>query len=218
MSIERQFIGWNGSLAELTAKAILAVGKPVEGMKAIDLSAHRVIVPSQFAGRLIREQLAIQSTHGVLLPKIETPESFLNWGDRNLEIANSEDSLLAWIEVLTDESFDREDYPNLFPDTKNQKVKFDFHSAKTFAQQLIRLRDQLGGSRIAHNFKKVADVCEEEPERWEDLAKLEDQYLAVLEKMEKGDHNQIRTSLATGDGMPEGVDAVWLVSLLDPQP
>lgn len=218
MSIERQFIGWNGSLAELTAKAILAVGKPVEGMKAIDLSAHRVIVPSQFAGRLIREQLAIQSPNGVLLPKIETPESFLNWGDRNLEIANSEDSLLAWIEVLTDESFDREDYPNLFPDTKNQKVKFDFHSAKTFAQQLIRLRDQLGGSRIAHNFKKVADVCEEEPERWEDLAKLEDQYLAVLEKMGKGDHNQIRTSLATGDGMPEGVDAVWLVSLLDPQP
>ena len=218
MSIERQFIGWNGSLAELTAKAILAVGKPVEGMKAIDLSAHRVIVPSQFAGRLIREQLAIQSPHGVLLPKIETPESFLNWGDRNLEIANSEDSLLAWIEVLTAESFDREDYPHLFPDTKNQKVKFDFHSARTFAQQLIRLRDQLGGSRIAHNFKKVSDVCEEEPERWEDLAKLEDQYLAFLEKMGKGDHNQIRTSLATGDGMPEGVDTVWLVSLLDPQP
>jgi len=218
MSIERQFIGWNGSLAELTAKAILAVGKPVPGMKAIDLSSHRVIVPSQFAGRLIREQLAIQSPHGVLLPKIETPESFLNWGDRNLEIANSEDSLLAWIEVLTDEAFDREDYPNLFPDTKNQKVKFDFHSAQTFAQQLIRLRDQLGGSRIAHNFKKVAEICEEEPERWEDLAKLENEYLGTLTKIGKGDHNHIRTSLATGDGMPEGVDTVWLVSLLDPQP
>lgn len=218
MSIERHFIGWNGSLAELTAKTILAAASPAPGMRAIDLSSHRVIVPSQFAGRLIREQLAIQSPHGVLLPKIETPESFLNWGDRNLEIANSEDSLLAWIEVLIDESFNREDYPRLFPDTKNQKVKFDFHSARTFAQQLIRLRDQLGGSRVAHNFKKVADVCKEEPERWEDLAKLEDQYLAVLEKMGKGDHNQIRTSLAIGDGMPEGVDTVWLVSLLDPQP
>ena len=78
MSIERHFIGWNGSLAELTAKAILAGAAPAPGMKAIDLSSHRVIVPSQFAGRLIREQLAIQSPHGVLLPKIETPESFLN--------------------------------------------------------------------------------------------------------------------------------------------
>ncbi|NBY42182.1 MAG: hypothetical protein EBQ49_02565, partial [Verrucomicrobia bacterium] len=191
---------------------------PVPGMKAIDLSSHRVIVPSQFAGRLIREQLAIQSPHGVLLPKIETPESFLNWGDRNLEIANSEDSLLAWIEVLTDESFNREDYPYLFPDTENQKVKFDFQSARTFAQQLIRLRDQLGGSRVAHDFKKVADVCKEEPDRWDNLAKLEDQYLAILKKMGKGDHNQIRTSLATGNGMPEGVETVWLVSVLDPQP
>ena len=218
MSIERHFIGWNGSLAELTAKAILAGAAPAPGMKAIDLSSHRVIVPSQFAGRLIREQLAIQSPHGVLLPKIETPESFLNWGDRNLDIANSEDCLLAWIEVLTDPSFKRKDYKKLFPDTETKEIKFDFQSARTFAQQLIRLRDQLGGSRIAHNFKKVADVCEEEPERWENLAKLEDQYLAVLKRMGKGDHNQIRTSLATGDGMPEGVDTVWLVSLLDPQP
>lgn len=217
MSIERQFIGWNGSLAELTAKAILAVGKPVEGMKAIDLSAHRVIVPSQFAGRLIREQLAIQSPNGVLLPKIETPESFLNWGDRNLEIANSEDSLLAWIEVLMSIDFNKNEYLSLFPERENNET-FDFSAAQTFAQQLIKLRDQLGGSGIAHNFKKVIDICEEEPERWEDLAKIEDQYLAVLEKMGKGDHNQIRTSLATGDGMPEGVDTVWLVSLLDPQP
>ncbi len=222
MSIERHFIGWNGSLAELTAKAILAGAAPAPGMRAIDLSAHRVIVPSQFAGRLIREQLAIQSPHGVLLPKIETPESFLNWGDRNLDIANNEDCLLAWIQVLTEESFDWEDYPNLFPDTKNRKVKFDFHSAQTFAQQLIRLRDQLGGSSIAHNFRSVikiiVEIRPEEENRWNNLAELEDQYLAVLKKMGKGDHNQIRTSLATGDGMPEGVDTVWLVSLLDPQP
>jgi ATP-dependent helicase/nuclease subunit B len=220
MSLERQFIGWNGNLAELTAQSILAKGKPGQGMKAIDLSAHRVIVPSQFAGRLIREQLAIQSPHGVLLPKIETPESFLNWGDRNLEIATSENCLLAWIEVLTNEDFSREHYPHLFPSIKreNQNQNFDFQSAQTFAQQLIKLRDQLGGSRIAHNFKKVAEVCKEEPERWEDLAKLEEKYLEILEKNSQRDHNEVRTSLATGDGMPEGVETVWLVALLDPQP
>ena len=217
MSIERHFIGWNGSLAELTAKTILAAASPAPGMKAIDLSAHRVIVPSQFAGRLIREQLAIHSPHGVLLPKIETPESFLNWGDRNLEIANSENCLLAWIEVLMSIDFNKNEYLSLFPERENNET-FDFSAAQTFAQQLIKLRDQLGGSGIAHNFKKVIDICEEEPERWKDLAKLEDKYLAVLKRMGKGDHNQIRTLLATGDDMPEGVKTVWLAAVLDPQP
>ena len=222
MSIERHFIGWNGSLAELTAKTILAAASPAPGMRAIDLSSHRVIVPSQFAGRLIREQLAIQSPYGVLLPKIETPESFLNWGDRNLDIANSEDSLLAWVEVLRDKSFKRKDYKDLFPDTENKEVEFDFQSARTFAEQLIRLRDQLGGSSVAHDFrsviKTIIKIRPEEENRWNDLANLEDKYLAVLKRMGKGDHNQVRTSLATGDGMPGGVDTVWLVSLLDPQP
>ncbi len=217
MSIERHFIGWNGSLAELTAKAILAGAAPAPGMKAIDLSSHRVIVPSQFAGRLIREQLAIQFPHGVLLPKIETPESFLNWGDRNLEIANSENCLLAWIEVLMSLDFSDDEYLSLFPERKNNE-SFDFSAAQTFAQQLIKLRDQLGGSRVAHNFRKVIDICKEEPERWKDLAKLEDKYLAVLKRMGKGDHNQVRTSLATGDDMPEGVKTVWLAAVLDPQP
>lgn len=218
MSVTKEYIGWSESLAARAAGVILSRGKSqrVPGGEAIDLTNHRIIVPSQFAGRLIREQLAIQSTHGVLLPKIETPESFLNWGDRNIEIASKETCLLAWIQVLTSENFNRADYPHLFPFEIDRG--FDFASAQSFAQQLINLRDQCGGSRIAHDFKKVAEICQEESGRWENLAQLESQYLQRLKQMGKADHNQIRTSLATGDGMPEGVKTVWLVGLLDPQP
>ena len=218
MSVTKEYIGWSESLAPGVAKAILEVTKDqkIPSGRAIDLTNHRIIVPSQFAGRLIREQLAIQSTHGVLLPKIETPESFLNWGDRNIEIASKETCLLAWIQVLMSEDFNRSDYPHLFPIESNRA--FDFSSAQSFAQQLMDLRDQCGGSRIAHDFKKVAEICQEEPERWENLAQLESRYLDILQQMGKADHNQLRTSLATGKGMPEGVKTVWLVGLLDPQP
>jgi ATP-dependent helicase/nuclease subunit B len=218
MSVTKEYIGWSESLAPSVAQAILEATKDqkIPGGRAIDLSKHRIIVPSQFAGRLIREQLAMQSSHGVLLPSIETPESFLNWGDRNIEIANKETCLLAWIQVLQSPTFNRSDFPHLFP-VKTDRG-FDFQGAQSFAQQLIELRDQLGGSRIAHSFQQVAEIIKEESERWDDLAQLEAQYLAVLDQMGKGDHNRVRTALATGDGMPEGVETVWLVGLLDPQP
>ena len=218
MPVTKEYIGWSESLAPGVAQAILEATKDqkIPGGRAIDLSKHRIIVPSQFAGRLIREQLAMQSSNGVLLPSIETPESFLNWGDRNIEIANKETCLLAWIQVLQSPNFERDNYPHLFP-VKTDRG-FDFQGAQSFAHQLMELRDQLGGSRIAHSFQEVAQIIKEEAERWSDLAELETQYLAVLEQMGKGDHNRVRTALATGDGMPEGVETVWLVGLLDPQP
>ncbi|NBV38601.1 MAG: PD-(D/E)XK nuclease family protein [Verrucomicrobia bacterium] len=218
MPVSKVYIGWSESFAPRVAQEILAVTKndKIPSGQSIDLSKHRIIVPSQFAGRLIREQLAIQSPHGILLPKIETPESFLNWGDRNLEIATQETCLLAWMQILMSENFNRTDYPHLFPVETDRG--FDFSSAQVFAQQLMNLRDQLGGSRIAHNFKKVSEICQEEPQRWEDLARLEFQYLTLLNRMGKADHNQLRTTLATSDDMPEGVETVWLVGLLDPQP
>jgi len=215
MSIERQFIGWSGSLAELTAKAILAVGKPVPGMKAIDLSSHRVIVPSQFAGRLIREQLAIQSSHGVLLPKIETPESFLNWGETNTITATPTDALLTWIEVL--EKTDRSCLRNLFPGSVGGR--FDFNHAKRFATVLCELRDELGGSSKINDFAGVAKLQDNlEPLRWADLAELEKDYRKLLSERGLKDHNDLRVELANGTGKPEGVTDIWLACITEPQP
>ena len=73
-----QFIEWSKPLAQAVASSLLTdtSGAP------IDLGSHRVIVPSSFASRLIQEHLAKQAPNGVLLPEFQTPDKFLNWGDR----------------------------------------------------------------------------------------------------------------------------------------
>lgn len=225
---------------------------------AIDLGSHRVIVPSSFASRLIVEELAkltcgpgqqeeAQRTggseaqggkrgaigvSGVLLPVFQTPDKFLNWGDRAEEaqrlggseaqitakgpVAAKETCLLAWVEVLMSPDFSRTDFPALFP--VNSSPAFTFEEARKFAGQLMEIRDQLGASRDGHDFGAVAKVVATNPERWQDLHRLEQAYLTVLQRLKLRDHNQVRTGLAKGEGMPEGVTDVWLVGLLDPQP
>jgi hypothetical protein len=210
----------------------------------IDLGAHRVIVPSSFASRLIQEELAkiasgqagqltsgqgnelearrpkgsVAETapSGILLPEFQTPDKFLNWGDNNLDVATKEACLLAWIEVLTSPAFDRSIFPDLFPAESTSGFTFD--EALKFAIQLMQIRDQLGGSAKVHGFASVAATLGETSGRWHDLAALESAYLDVLSRSGKEDHNKVRADLATGTDLPENVTDVWLVGLLDPQP
>ena len=223
-----QFIGWSKPLAESVASNLL------EGQAGglIDLGTHRVIVPSSFASRLTQEHLAKQAPNGILLPEFQTPDKFLNWGDRTEEaqrlggseaqdkprgpVASKETCLLAWVEVLTSPHFSRTDFPALFP--VESTPDFTFEEAKKFAEQLMQLRDQLGASRDGHDFAAIAAVVETNPERWNNLHRLELVYLNVLNRLGQRDHNQVRAELAKGDGMPEGVTDVWLVGLLEPQP
>ena len=229
-----QFIGWSKPLAEGVAHALVKEAGRLRGPEAlkdmpIDLGSHRVIVPSSFASRLIQEHLAkLSSGHvgtgtrghgehsGLLLPEFQTPDKFLNWGDAHVNVASKETCLLAWVEVLTSTHFSRTDFPALFP--VESTPDFTFEEAKKFAEQLMQLRDQLGASRDGHDFAAVAAVVETNPERWNNLHRLELAYLKVLKRLGQRDHNQVRTELAKGDGMPEGVTDVWLVGLLEPQP
>ncbi len=174
----------------------------------------------------------LASGQGVLLPEFQTPDKFLNWGDHAEKaqklggpeaqtkdrgpVASKETCLLAWVEVLTGSGFRRKDYPALFP--AESTPDFTFEEAKKFAEQLMLLRDQLGASRTGHDFGAVAAVVDANPERWHDLQRLELAYLRVLEGLGLRDHNRVRTELAIGDGMPDGVTDVWLVGLLEPQP
>ena len=206
------YTGWSKPLAAAVASSLLEgrSGMPV------DMGSHRVIVPSSFASRLIQEQMAKQAPNGILLPEFQTPDKFLNWGDSHVNVASKETCLLAWVEVLTSPHFSRTDFPALFP--AESMPSFTFEEAKKFAEQLMQLRDQLGASRDGHDFAAVAAVVETNPDRWNNLHRLELAYLNVLNRLGQRDHNQVRTELAKGDGMPEGVTDVWLVGLLEPQP
>jgi hypothetical protein len=104
-----------------------------------------------------------------MLPRIETPEQFLNWGDAQLEVAGGSDELLAWVKVLTGTS--RSTLKALFPAASEDMPTdgvFTFEEAKKFGSQLLELRNQLGGA--GHSFGTVKS--DREPARWTQLAAL----------------------------------------------
>ena len=220
MSVSQHFLAsWHESLAVAVSRTLLAEARKaqVPGLP-LDLGSHRVIIPSQFAARLIREQLALQTQAddgGVLLPTFQTPTEFLNWGDDDAQAASSTDALLAWITVL--EATDRAELPTLLPGA--EPGYFTFKEAKRLAQTLYALRDELGGSATGHDFTTVATLPDNpEPQRWQDLAKLEVGYRSALQSRGRKDHNDLRTALAKGTGKPEGVTHLWLACLPEPQP
>lgn len=209
------FLPWEQPLAEGIAELLL---REATAGAALDLSNHLVIVPSQFASRLLTEKLAeTAGARGVFLPRITTPSRFLNWGDAQHSVASEEHSLLTWVKILT--SIDRADFPALF--AGGQTGPFRYEAALDFARELIQLRDELAGSREGLNFAEMAQKAvrlNAEPDRWSDLSKLEDLYDAELKSAGKTDHNTLRRELALGDGHPEGIRVIWLAGVLAPQP
>ena len=209
------FLPWEQPLAEGVAKIL--IDQATEGA-ARDLSEHMVIVPSQFASRLLTEKLAeVAGERGVFLPRITTPSRFLNWGDEQHCVASEEHALLTWVKILT--SIDRSSYPCLF--AGGQTGPFEYEAALDFARELIELRDELAGSYDGLNFELMAEkakILNTEPERWADLSQLEDIYEDELKKTGKLDHNSLRKRLAKGTGHPNGIRFIWVAGVLAPQP
>ncbi len=209
------FLPWEQPLAEGIAELLL---RDATAGAALDLSDHLVIVPSQFASRLLTEKLAeTAGARGVFLPRITTPSRFLNWGDEQHSVASEEHALLTWVKILT--SIDRSEFPALF--AGGQTGPFRYEAALEFARELIQLRDELAGSQEGLNFAQMAQKAvglNAEPDRWSDLSKLEDLYADELKSAGKTDHNTLRKELALGDGHPEGIRVIWLAGVLAAQP
>ncbi len=217
----RVFCGWRGPIAdEAAAKLVELLASQGQWRKGqvIDLEKHLLLVPTKLAARLLSESLAklamFQAESGLMLPRIETPEQFLNWGDSQLEVAGGADELMAWIKVLTATS--RRTLKALFPaasDDMPMDGNFTFEEAKKFGEQLNELRNQLGAA--GHSFGTVKS--DREPARWTQLADLEQQYLKNLEALGLTDHNHLRAKLAKDkEGGPEGIDHIWVIGIPDP--
>jgi len=220
---ETIFLGWRTTMAQGVAQAILTHARkasPALPGLPLDLGAHRVLVPSQFAARLIREELAKAETAGVLLPKIETPENFLNWGDRDAGVATKEACLLTWMEVLTGPACDPSKLDELFPANNGAFPGFTARTSQPFAEKLMQLRDSLGGAEKPLNFLSISEtkLSGDDPLRWAQLHVLEKDYLQRLEDKGLKDHNAVRADLASKSYLPDDVKHVWLAGLIDPQP
>ena len=220
---ETIYLGWQTPMGQGVAQALLRkvrAESPAQPGLPLDLGSHRVLVPSQFAARLIREELAKAEASGVLLPKIETPETFLNWGDRDAGVATKEACLLTWMEVLTGPACNPLELDELFPENNGPFPGFTAKTAQPFAEKLMQLRDSLGGAEEPLDFLSISEtqLSGDDPLRWAQLHILEKDYLQRLEDKGLKDHNAVRAKLATDSYLPAEVKHVWLAGLIDPQP
>ena len=181
----------------------------------IDLRAHRVVIPSHYAARLVHEQLALQAPAGVLPPQFQTPNDFLNLGYTANQVAAPTDELMAWIEVLL--GTERTTLTALLPHASTGC--FELTEARHLAQVFTALREELGMSEWGRDFAAVAHLPgNPEPARWEDLARLEASYRQVLRERGYEDRNDARVAAAAGTHIPNEFSQLWLAGLTEPQP
>ena len=182
MPLERRFLGWDAPLTLKVREYLL----PEELAGPVDLGTELVVVQTRQAGRRLREALALycerQST-ALLSPRVETSDFFLRSGDESTGEASRMEVMAVWVDVLL--KADLAEYHGFFPSgAPKQDFSWALHTAEIIQQLRNKLLD--GGHSIASVIENYADILEE-PERWQDLARLEKAYLSRLRGLGKKD-------------------------------
>ena len=154
-----------------------------------DLSDMLVVVPTQSAGRRLRDGLAVRAAkdgRGVLPPRIVTPQRLLHFGLPAAGIASGDEMFVKWVELLLGAPAGQlrplfvfhEETPLPAP-LKNRQARW----AMGLARQLGDLQATLAehGLGFASVAERIAGEPMMEPERWAALARLEAQWEAALQ-------------------------------------
>jgi len=212
MAVERHFLGWDAPVVRKVRGYLI----PTTPKGPVDLRTVLVVVPTQHAGRRLREALALLcNEHGTYLlpPRVITPPSLISpcTADATQE---SLDASAVWTRLLLD--IDPGDYPGLFPKPPSRT----FAWALSTARLVQSLRDEL----LEHG-RTIGDVVTahshelEEVRRWEDMARLEREYVAnyraVTGEQEPGERGLLAASSPVP---PEGIDRILLACVADPAP
>lgn len=224
-SITRTFLGWDRPLLELGARHLLGLagraqadgagsGRP--GSVLPDLGDTLVVVPTQNAGRRLREYLAALAAEddtGILPPAFLTPEGLLNLGlPEEAHLAGGMLAQLTFALVLRE--LDLEEFRDLFPvDPVSRNTAW----ALGVASDLYALRQVLGERGL-----QILDVSRSfglaETARWRNLAELERRYHARLEGARLTDIQLARRRALAGLAPPPGVDRIVVLGVADPLP
>ena len=170
-----------------------------------------VVVPTAQSGRRLRFALAKRAATkgwgGVLPPVVAMTSALLNEGRPDVATEAIEIATLA--EVLLDA--DLSEFPILFPRPPQER---GLRWALDTSESLLGIPQVLGeGAIFAHEVK-----CDEEKDRWEDIAKLEKLFLAALKG--KGFVSRLESRRAAVDAgcHIEGIRRIVLPGLADIQP
>lgn len=210
--LESHYLDWNLPLTPAIAQRLLSYNQS----KFIDLAHLLVVVPTVQSGRRLREALALEAAkndQGILPPEIITPDGLLTHCLSELDLANEETMLAAWVTTLT--HIDPAQFTTLFPVPPERTELW-----KTgMAQRLMQLRNELGEEGL--NFAQVAERTAEsgqEPERWRQLARLEALYLDQIQLAHQIDPKEARRHAANNYNAPVTAKRIILTATPDPQP
>ena len=171
-----------------------------------------MLVPTAEAGRILKQELLRLSPRGALLPPdVRTPAQWLP--GESEAVAGPAERLLAWREVLL--AADLEALPRLFPHPPERR---DMAWAAGLAGMLEGVQEAL-----LEGCWRMEDVARRgealrEPGRWEDLARIEAQWLRKLRQMGLQSPCEAWRALAAAPVLPPGVERVVLAGLPDPIP
>ncbi len=212
-AVTRRFLGWEKPLVHAVAEH-LAGGW--NGSGALDLSEWMVVVPTRNASRRLREALAVHAaTQGAaVLPPLTVTPDFLTSPDRiaDIQAAGQVETLLLWSAELL--RIDLDDYRHLFP---VDPVERNFTWALKTANDLLQVRETLNENGLSlADAARLLENSEMEPERWRDLANLENECVSATEANGFTDWQVARRRAATTGTLPVGVKRIVIAGVLDP--
>ena len=213
MPVSRHFLGWDAPLTGKVCDYLL------DGRETppIDLGDCLILVPTQQAGRRLREALARRADErgtGLLSPRIANPRELLTFHRPPLPPAPPTVVSGAWVSVLLKADLER--FPALFPLAPPQH---NFAWASNLSVLLQNLSAALaeGGHSVASVISQFGNQLAER-DRWRDLASLEGAYLKQLAKLGFGCPNAIDRDAATNVVLPPEIGRVIVASVADLSP
>lgn len=213
-TIRRRFLDWNRPLLPQAVKNLAA---DWTGSGPLNLADTWVLVPTQQAGRRLREALAAHAAgHGqaVFPPRVLTLEAYVAEAVTANDLATRLESQLAWVQVLR--TADLGELRAVFPIDPPER---NFSWALRLATDFAKLQDAL--AEIGLGFADVPlRVGRQfaEYERWRQLAELERRQAALLAKSGLRDASAVRLSRLESAPAPAGFARIIVLATPDPRP
>ena len=195
----RHFLDWTKPLPELAAPLLLNAGSRYADTASVDLSRILVLLPGHGAARSLNAkmtELTEEFSGGIFPPVYMTPEEFLLAGTpASVHPASDLEQLCAWKNVLSE--CDHSRLQTLFPVEFPQETDSMFlYLAKQF-NQLKRELSSGGFTIAAIRDRAFSDSVFASPDRWNELAELEELYLKKLESLGLCDPETLKLQLSS---------------------
>ena len=213
MAVERCFLGWDEPAVTKVRRFLLGDDAPDPDA----LAGILLIVPTQQSGRRLRQSLTAHGArHEVHLGHIHPrlPIDLVRTPTDGVQVASSLECAALWAHLLLKVDYSR--LTSLFPALDDDH---GFTWALGTGRLVQDLRYQLAAAsltirHVATDFHSVL----EEPERWDELAWLEEQYLELAHSTSRVDPGELRLENALRPEAPAGTTRIILACAPDPEP